>query len=398
MKKNLLRSILAAACALCLGLGLCSPAAASSVPIGQGAVYMGTATFDYAVVSGTSTLNLRAGPGSDYAWLGSAKEGDWVGLINEVGNWYYVCLPDSGLFGYMSKNFLSRSDSAEGYTTGVVSNPKTTQFLNLRQYPSYAAPVLGIYYNGAAFRLLSAADGWYQVEIGGQVGYFRQEYVRLSGSTGTVSAYVSTANGGKLNLRNAPSYKNSSIIAQFVNGSTVTVLHRGNTFWKVTIGGVTGYADSSFLRTGTAPSPTPSQRPGTKGYAIVSNPKATQYLNLRAQPSLSAKVVAQYKNGIRLEVVAQGETWCQVYGSASGNTGYIMTQYLRLYGLPSTPTKTIQNGATYVNLRSAPSKRSGTIYQRLYSGAVVTVLTPGDEWTQVRYNGITGYVMTAFLK
>ena len=51
-----------------------------------------------------------------------------------------------------------------------------------------------------------------------------------------------------------------------------------------------------------------------------------------------------------------------------------------------------------MNLRSAPSKRSGTIYQRLYSGAVVTVLTPGDEWTQVRYNGITGYVMTAFLK
>ena len=398
MNRNLLKSILAAACAVCLALGLCGSALASSVPIGQGAVYMGTATFDYAVVSGTSTLNLRSGPGSEYAWLGSAREGDWVGLINEVGSWYYVCLPDSGLYGYMSKNFLVRSDSAEWYTTGVVSNPKATQFLNLRQYPSYAAPVLGIYYNGASFRLLSTTDGWCQVQIDGLTGYFRQEYVQITGSSGTTTAYISTANGGKLNLRNAPSYKSSSIIAQFINGTPVAVMLKGNTFWKVTIGGVTGYADSSFLRVGSTPTPTPSTRPKTSGYAIVSNPKSTQYLNLRAQPSLSAKVVAQYKNGIRLEVVAQGETWCQVYGSASGNTGYIMTQYLKLYGLPSTPTKTIQNGATYVNLRSAPSKQSGTIYQRLYSGAVVTVLTPGDEWTQVRYNGVTGYVMTAFLK
>lgn len=364
---------------------------------------------EYAIVEGTSTLNLRQGPGVNYAWLGSANQNDWVQILGESGNWYYVTIVESGLTGYMSKNFLTRSSvpSSSGGTTGVVSNPKATQFLNLRQYPSYSAPVLGIYYNGATFSILSFSDGWYQVLLGdGKVGYFRQEFVTVNGgNAGGEAAFVRTLNGGKLNLRTAPTYKGSAIIAQIANGREVSVLLKGNFFWKVNVDGMVGYMDCAFLTsrasvpviTPSVPS-VPAQRPETKGYVIVSNPKATQFLNLRSQPATTAKVVAQYKNGVRFEVIEQGETWCKVYGSATGNIGYMMTKYLTLYGLPATPTKTVQNGSTYVNLRSAPSKESGTVYQRVYSGATVTVLTPGDEWTQVRYGNVVGYMMSYFLK
>ena len=101
---------------------------------------------------------------------------------------------------------------------------------------------------------------------------------------------------------------------------------------------------------------------------------------------------------MRFEVIEQGETWCKVYGSATGNIGYMMTKYLTLYGLPALPTKTVQNGNSYVNLRSAPSKQTGAVYQQVYSGAVVTVLIPGEEWTKVRYGATEGYMMTWFLK
>ena len=140
----------------------------------------------------------------------------------------------------------------------------------------------------------------------------------------------------------------------------------------------------------------PGIKPATVGTAVVKNPKSTQKLNLRATPSSTAKVVAQYKNGVRFEVIQAGETWTKVYGSASGNIGYFMTKYLTLYGVSF--TKTVQNGNSYVNLRSSPSKTSGKVYAQVPSGAAVTVLIPGDEWTQVRYNGTTGYMMTSFLK
>jgi len=401
MKKHTLKSILTLACVLCLLAG-CVPAQATAADASYG--YQ-----DYAIVTGTSYLNLRQGPGTEYTWLGRANENDWVRILGESGNWYYVTILESNLTGYMSKNFLTKapasapSGSFGGAVTGVVTNPKPTQFLNLRQYPSLDAPVLGIFYNGATFQVLASFDGWHQVIINGQQGYFRQEYVTVQGvQGGNAIATIRTLNGGKLNLRNAPTYKGSTIQAQIANGRQVTVLLKGNHFWKVQVDGLTGYMDCAFLQAGASSAPSqpsvPAQKPQTKGYVIVNNPKATQFLNLRAQPSTTSKVIAQYKNGIRFEVIEYGETWCKVYGSATGNIGYLMTKYVTVHGLPGTPTKTVQNGNTYVNLRSAPSKQTGDVYQKLYSGATVTVLTPGEEWTQVRYGNIVGYMMTYFLK
>ena len=393
--------------AICLAL-LCVLVLANAPALAE--AYGGI--YDYGVVSGTATLNLRSGPSAGHAWLGSAPEGAWIGLMGSSDNWYRVYVPSLNQYGYMSKTYIKTSSGGSGgsgASTGVVHNPNASQFLNLRQYPSYDAPVLGIYYNGAPFTVLSVMDGWYHVRLADNEGYFRQEFVRINGSGGS-TAYIRTKNGGKLNLRSAPSYTNSGIIAQYANGTPVRVLLRGkassgSAFYKVSIQGTTGYVDAAFLST-SAPAPQPQPQPPspynptpvTKGTAVVKNPRASQYLNLRSQPSSSAKVIARYKNGVRFQVIEPGETWCKVYGSASGNVGYFMTKYLKLTGVSAHPTKTVQNGSTFVNLRSAPSQTRGTVYKQVYSGATVTVLTPGDEWTQVRYGKTTGYMMTRFLK
>lgn len=383
------KQTLALACALCL---LLAAMPAQADPWG---------VYDYAVVSGTASLNLRSGPSAQDMLLGTASQGTWVGLTGESGNWYSVYVPSLGRSGWMSKTYLkTTSGGGSGSNMGVVNNPNPSSFLNLRQYPSYSAPVLGIYYNGATFTVLSYNGGWYQVQINGQTGYFRQEYVSVNGSGGS-SAYVRTNNSGKLNLRSAPTYSGSAVIGQYVNGTPVTILLRGNTFYKVSIQGNVGYVDAAYLSVsnpGPQPVPPGPQPVVTHGTAVVSNPKPTQYLNLRAQPSTTAKVIAQYKNGVKFQVIEAGEKWCKVYGSASGNIGYMMTQYLKLSGVSNHPTKKVQNGNSYVNLRSKPSKSSGVVYKQVPSGATVTVLTPGDQWTQVRYSGTTGYMMTQFLK
>ena len=360
---------------------------------------------DFAVISGTSSLNLREGPGYDYEVTASAARGDWVDVTGESGAWYAVTLVKTGKTGYMDANYLSfgSSGSSTGSsTTGVVSNPKASSFLNLREYPSYTANVLGIYYNGAECTILSSYNGWYEVSIDGQVGYFRYEYIKVKGATGT--ATVLSSNGKTVNLREGPSTA-YGVLERVPSGRAATVLLKGNNFWKISVNGTTGYMSSGFLSTSGSASGDSSSgdsssgvKPATSGYVIVSNADSNKLLNLRAQPSSAAKILAQYKNGTRFEVVAQGETWCKVYGSASGRTGYMMTKYLTLYGLPGTPVKTVKNGNSYVNLRSAPSKSTGSVLTRVNSGATVTVLTPGDEWTQVRYGTTTGYMMTYFLK
>ena len=50
-----------------------------------------------------------------------------------------------------------------------------------------------------------------------------------------------------------------------------------------------------------------------------------------------------------------------------------------------------------LNLREAASSRAARILI-IPQNATVKVITAGDRWTEVSYNGTTGYVMTQFLE
>ena len=64
--------------------------------------------------------------------------------------------------------------------------------------------------------------------------------------------------------------------------------------------------------------------------------------------------------------------------------------------MEQTATIRAPSGST-VNLRKHQDKGSALV-DRMPIGATVTVEYQGDEWSQVRYKGKTGYVMTEFLK
>ncbi len=367
---------------------------------------------NYATVINTSRLNIRSGPGMEYPAIGFAPRGEWVEVISSTGTWYQGRVMSTGITGYMHGNYLSFSGGGGGGGTpgnqAVVNNPVASQFLNLRQYPSYSAPVLGIYYNGAVATVISSSDGWYYVEIGGQRGYFRGEFLSFSGGGGgggggggtpIGSATVYSANGGKVNLRSGPGY-NYNVIGSFSPGTVVTVYMRGDRFWFVNAQGASGYMDRTFLRDGSSPypptPPAPGPIPGTTN-AIVTPRKGS--LNLREQASTSSRVVGSYPGNTAVIVTKQGLTWCRVSIPSAGTTGYMMTRYLTLYGLPAVPTLQVRHPQhTYVNLRTSPNQASGNITLRVPHGSAVTVLTPGGEWTQVKYEGRTGYMMSYFLK
>ena len=348
---------------------------------------------DYAVVHDTNTLNLRAGPDSSTALLGSANRGDWVQILGENGNWYYVRVVNGGKYGYMSKNYLSTGASSSSLR-GVVANAKSTSYLNLRARPSTGSASLAKYHNGAVCEILDAyTPGWYHVRIDGMEGYFSSQFLRLESPvySDRGTAYVATNNGGKLKMRSGPT-TNAGVLTTYSNGTAVSVILKGNGFWKVSVGGKVGYMDASFL---SASGPVTPVGPTGNAYCIVNNSKSTSVLNLRASASTNSKSLAQYKNGTRLEVLMAGTEWCRVKNPSDGKTGYVMTKYVRLYNASS--VRTVKNGNTYVNLRSRASK-SGTVYARVNSGRTVTVLVPGSDWCKVKYNGTTGYMMTRYLK
>ena len=358
------------------------------------------ASSGYALVSNTTRLNIRSGPGSGYPVIGSVSGGQWVDVDTVSGSWVQGTSLQDGRSGWFSASFLKMAQ-AGAPTPGsvvVVNNPTPSSFLNLRQAPSYVAPVLGIFYNGASGIYLSQTDGWYEVEISGMHGYFRSEFLRMADGPGPIgTARIHSGNGGSVNLRSGPSLS-LPVIGRGSPGTTVTVYLKGSKFWYISMAGTFGFMDAAYLSTGGSnPDPNPPIVIPPETNAIVTN--TGKNLNLREQPSTSSRVLGSYPGETAIRILSQGLNWSRVTVPLSGKTGYMMTRYLTLYGLPASPTRRVSHPAgTYVNLRTKPSVASGSVSTRVPHGSTVTILVAGGEWAQVRYNGTEGYMMTAFLK
>ena len=364
---------------------------------------MGSALAEqFGVVSGTDVLNLRAQGSSSSQWLASYPRGTWVEIMGSQNNFYRVYTPD-GRVGYMSKNYVDAVDEQQYHWSVVVTNQNGGAFLNFREQPSYTSRVLDIFYNGVPLYVHDLYNGWYTVEINGQVGYVRSEFVSDQGSrhaVGKTVATIRTPNNSAMNLRSGPGM-NYEVIAQFAGDRYVSVLHKGKGWWYVSIDGYAGFMSSDYLTEGLAAArdltaDTPST--GATPYAVVNNPHSTQALNLRQYASTASMVLDKLHNGRRLWVNEQGKEWCSVTDQTTGVSGYVMTEFVKLHNLPSTPRRSVWHpNGTYVNLRSAPDMLNGSVRIRVPHGSSVTILIPGPDWCKVQYGGYTGYMMTYFL-
>ncbi|MBQ3157665.1 MAG: SH3 domain-containing protein [Clostridia bacterium] len=358
-------------------------------------------TVRFGTVKG-GTTNLREGMSTSTRKLGAYPTGTWMRITGESNGWYKVTAPD-GMSGYMKKDFVYISASAKGIV-GIVD---VQGELNMRASASSTARVTGTYPDGVPCILLSEQSGWYHVTVDGKAGYFDADFIDKKYMTYSPDvATVVTANGGGLNLRKGPG-TSYGVVKSIKNGSYVMIIQEGRDWWKVSVNGSVGFVDTDFIRDGIVRKTTSSSgsssagstgaKPsGGSGYAVVNNPGANERLNLRQSASRSSRSLAKYGNGTYVTVLEQGNVWCKV--QVEGKTGYMMTAYLKFYGLSGASTALVDHpDRTFVYFRSSPSQSAGNILMKVPHGARVTILTPGGTWSKITYNGKTGYMMTRFL-
>ncbi len=117
-------------------------------------------------------------------------------------------------------------------------------------------------------------------------------------------------------------------------------------------------------------------------------------LNLRAAPSLSAKVLGQFPTGTLVEIVGEGNEWYRV--EVNGKEGYMMARFL------NTDTKAQAaavrtNSGIGLNLREEPDMK-GAIITSVRNGGTVIVLQKGKEWSRVSVDGEEGFMATRYLR
>jgi len=311
MRKNMLR--LLAAAVLLIALPALSLAA------------------DFAVVKG-GRLNLREYASTGSRSLGKYASGSWVEIINGGSNGFAYVRTMDGKRGYMSQGYLNFGSAGNEATVRYANGG----YVNLRSGPSLDYAVIIRVTSGTSIRILDETTEWNYVTVPqtGHTGYMHDSLINKNVS----SATVTTRNGGKVNVRSGPSSSYASV-GSLRSGTKVSVLNKGNGWYQISGGGITGFMSTSYLsgtgstvgsNTGSSGGSTASQ------IAYVNNPRSTQVLNLRERPSQSARSIGQYRNGTQVKVVAYGNTWCEVY--VGTKHGYMMTRYLSFNGSYLPPT------------------------------------------------------------
>ena len=298
----------------------------------------------FAVVKG-GKLNLRQAPTTSSASLGKYASGTWVKVLYAGGQTGFAQVQTfDGKTGYMGENYLD---------FGVSGNTGTVRYadggyVNLRSGPALTYSVVTRINSGSTVTIVNDTNEWnyIMVTVNGTTlwGYMHDSFIDRGQAS---SAVVTTKNGGKVNVRSGPasSYKS---VGSLPSGTKVTVLLKGNGWYQISGGGLTGFMSTSYLSgTGSTVGNNTGSSSGTVSVttAWVNNPKSTQVLNLREYASQSARSIGQYRNGTQVKVVSYGATWCEVY--VGTRHGYMMTRYLSFNGAYNQPVYP-QNTPVYV--------------------------------------------------
>jgi len=264
--------------------------------------------------------------------------------------------------------------------------------LNLRAEAGTDAAILGKYGWGTEVEVLGFNGNWAYVEVGGQTGYMYSQYLGKEGSA-LYTAYVKTNTRG-LNLRAEP---NGMILGSYPRGTKVSVLSSENGWSKVEVDGKIGYMASQWLSTKKPSSSSSSSSSSVSGTAVVNNPRDTQVLFLRSEPSTSSEALGYYRNGKTVTLLKKLDGWYKV--KVDGQTGYMMAKYLKVTDEVSSGTATVYNpdGNSYVNFRKSASLNS-TVLAHVPVGTKIEVIEKGTDWTKTEIDGVTGYISTWFLK
>ena len=213
--------------------------------------------------------------------------------------------------------------------TEYVRNP-SGRTVNVRQGPSKDDVVLKELapgtkvtvetINGKWSHISEPLDGWIMSRYIGEAPAGK-------GSGGvidsTMTRYITSPNGKKVNARTGPGQKGYGVAAQLEPGTEVQLLSTKKGWSAVKYNGFTVYIMSKYL-TSTVPGSTPPSFASFDARIYSPNGKS---VNMRVKADINSDRITQLEPWTNITVVGQYGNWYRIeYGIS---TGYVMKKYVR---------------------------------------------------------------------
>lgn len=268
----------------------------------------------------TAKLNVRKGPGTKYAKMGTLSKGAKVEVITKLpSGWYKIKY--KGTYGYVLGKYVKLNTPQQDEK--VIATGKTTEQLNVRKGSSTKYAKIGSLSKGAKVEIVSKlSNGWYKIKYKGTYGYVSGAYVKLDSEQpkpGEDEKIIATGKTtvSSLNVRSGPS-SNYSKLGILTKGTKVEVVERySNGWYKIKYKGSYGYVSGAYV-----------SLDGSKGEVIATG-KTTAGLNVRSGAGTGYKKIGYLNKGTKVEIVTKlSNGWYKIKFNSS--YGYVSGDYVKL--------------------------------------------------------------------
>ena len=117
------------------------------------------------------------------------------------------------------------------------------------------------------------------------------------------------------------------VLGYYRNGTSVQLLGESGSFYKVTVGGKSGYMMKKYIKVTGSSTGGSSTLPQTPFTAKLVNPNGNYIVNFRTAPGLSSPIIKAHPVGTEITVLEVGDVWCKA--EIDGVTGYVSRYFFQ---------------------------------------------------------------------
>ena len=360
-------------------------------------------------------LNMRKGPSTDYAVVGTLDKGVKVTAIEKSsdGKWLKINYNSQNVwvsFAYLQKDQSTNTD------VKLDSQYETTANVNMRKGASTNdAKITIVPAQTKITPIKASSDGrWVQITYKNQTGWISAQYIKAVSTTPTPTPTPTQPNkvevGKKykttayVNARRGPgaTYEVATVLPKGTQVVPLEILKSG--YWVIfKHNDQYMYISTEYLESDNqSTTPVEPEKPTTG--KLTGTYETTANLSLRkgAGTSYSRYLVIPGGSKVEASEITADKDWIKV--TYNNQSGWVSAQYLKKVSseseTPVTPTPTTKDYYTTANLniRDGASTSSSKIGQ-IPNGTKVSVVdfNSNKTWAKVVYNGKTGWVSAQYL-
>ncbi|HGG0417056.1 TPA: SH3 domain-containing protein [Clostridium sporogenes] len=304
---------------------------------------------DYTIIKTSkvscSSLNVRSNPSLSSAVIGGVSKNQTISIISESNGWSKIKY-GSGI-GYVSSQYLydgnntissgnGGSSSNESVQPGFVKLSSSSSLLNVRSSANLSSSIIGSLKNGSSVSILGKTGSWYKIKYGSKVAYVSSNYISSSNNSNSSSDNNSSTSTGRgtvklsstsssLNFRETPSLS-SKILGGLSHGSSVDILGKTGSWYKIKYGSKIGYVSSQFITTSNSSNSSGSSVTNQRfGTVYLSNKYST--LNVRKNAGTNSSVISSLAYGSKVEILSSSGEWYKI--NFKNTTGYVYSKYIK---------------------------------------------------------------------